>query len=87
MLQTLIEVAYEGVCDKCKAVFCPFYGFCADDGHAAKCICPASCADVFIQMSPFGYFRFFKFFYNFKGPHSSMWRQWHHIYERLPFTA
>ena len=44
--QELIELGYEGVCDKCKTKFCPFYSYCIDDGREAKCVCPTSCKDV-----------------------------------------
>ncbi|RNA43430.1 agrin-like isoform X2 [Brachionus plicatilis] len=29
--QTFIEMSYEGVCDRCKSVNCPYYGTCVDD--------------------------------------------------------
>lgn len=44
--QKLIEYGYEGVCDRCKTKFCPFYGYCVDDGFEARCVCPSSCANV-----------------------------------------
>ena len=46
MKQTLIEPGYEGVCDKCKTMFCPNYGYCVDDGGKAKCVCPDKCENV-----------------------------------------
>ena len=47
MKKKLIELAYEGMCDKCKSMVCPFYATCVDDGGVEpKCICQGSCTDV-----------------------------------------
>ncbi|CAF0717274.1 unnamed protein product [Brachionus calyciflorus] len=44
--QVFIELAYEGVCDRCKLVSCPFYGTCVDDGFGTNCVCQDICADI-----------------------------------------
>ncbi len=44
--QKLIELAYEGPCDRCKAISCLFYANCVDDGVNARCECLKSCSDV-----------------------------------------
>ena len=44
--QSLIELSYEGVCDRCKSVNCPYYGTCIDDGLSTSCVCQDICADV-----------------------------------------
>ena len=41
-----MEMAYEGLCDRCKIISCPFYGSCLDDGFDIKCTCEHICADV-----------------------------------------
>jgi hypothetical protein len=46
MKSALIEIAYEGACDRCKTVNCQFYGTCIDDGIETKCVCQEKCADV-----------------------------------------
>jgi hypothetical protein len=47
--QTLVEMAYEGICDRCKAKACPHYGTCIDDGIDTSCVCQDSCAEVEIK--------------------------------------
>ena len=47
--QIFIEIAYEGVCDKCKSMNCQFYSNCVNDGTGARCVCPDSCANVFLR--------------------------------------
>jgi len=44
--QLLIELAYEGTCDRCKSVSCPYYGTCNDDGFRINCECDDLCTDV-----------------------------------------
>ena len=44
--QTLVEIAYEGVCDRCKTKTCPYYGTCIDDGIDTSCVCQDQCAEV-----------------------------------------
>ena len=44
--QVMIDLAYDGVCDKCKLITCPFYGTCLDDGSSTKCLCQDICTDV-----------------------------------------
>jgi hypothetical protein len=44
--QLLIELEYEGPCDRCKSVSCPYYGTCTDDGFKVNCGCDDSCTDV-----------------------------------------
>ncbi len=44
--QMIIDVAYEGVCDRCKLMSCPNYGTCVDDGTLAKCVCQDTCIEV-----------------------------------------
>lgn len=48
----MIEVAYEGSCDKCKTMICPFYGTCVDNGGLdAKCVCQETCSDDVMPFS------------------------------------